>query len=399
MEKIVVKIEKLDHYGRGIGKKDVIPIFIDNALIDEIVEVEIIKKKKNYMEGKVIQYIKQSNIRVNPICPYFKQCGGCDIMHLPYSEQLKYKENKVKEILMKFANINCIQPIIGNSSSFYRNKITLQVDQQIGFYQKKSYQIVPIDHCFISNQISNQILLKVKKMNIKDITKIVIRTSSKESMVVIYADKKIDIDLSLLKEVLFCKNKEFILKGNGYIIEELLELKFAISATSFFQVNYFGMIRMYQKVLEYAKLKGNERILDLYCGTGTIGLYLSKYCGKVLGIEINPQAIKDALYNKKLNDINNIDFKVGDVSKILQDTNFEPDVIVVDPPRAGLDSNTIAKIIELNPSRLIYVSCDPVTFARDLKILNGAFKVQEITPVDMFANTYHVECVGLLERC
>lgn len=400
MEKYIVEIEKLDHFGRGIARIDGKPVFIEGVLPFEKASISITKIKKNFMIGEVLEIISKSVDRVKPICPYFGNCGGCDIMHLSYPQQLEFKENKVKEIMEKFHINTTVQPIIASEDFFYRNKITLQVKEKVGLYKRKSYEIVPIDNCFISREKINELLLCIQQLYLNNISQIVIRVSSKESMVVIYANKKVCIDLSLLEKVttviLLENKKEHILKGKGYIVEELLGLQFVISSTSFFQVNTLGMTKLYNQVLKYAELKGHEKVLDLYCGTGTIGLYLSKYCGKVLGIELNSQAIQDAIYNKNLNNIENIDFKVGDVGKLLQHTHFKPDVIIVDPPRAGLDTHTIYKIIELKPLKLIYISCDPVTLARDLNILKDTFDIQKVTPVDMFANTYHVECVGLL---
>lgn len=163
-------------------------------------------------------------------------------------------------------------------------------------------------------------------------------------------------------------------------------------------MNTYQTIKLYNKVVEYAKLSGNEKILDLYCGTGTIGLYLSHYCKEVVGIEINKDAIKDAFKNKEINNINNVDFQCGDVSTIINNIEFKPDIVIVDPPRSGLDKNTINQLIKINPKKIIYISCDPVTLARDLNLLKEKYKINEITPVDMFVNTYHVETVVLMSR-
>ena len=402
MEKLVVKIEKLDHQGRGIARINGIPVFIENALINEVVEIEITNKKKNYMEGKVVDYLETSSNRIKPKCPYFKECGGCDIMNLSYEDQLKYKEEKTKEILSKFANINNINKIISSCQFYYRNKLTLQVKKSIGLYKRKSYDLIPIEKCYITDDKINKIISLLKKINLDNIKQIVIRVSKKDSMIVFYIKDDIKINLDSFEDIstiITIKNKnQKILKGQGYIIEELLGLKFIISPTSFFQVNNLGMTNLYNQILKYLNLKGNEQVLDLYCGTGSIGLYLAKYCKNVLGIEINSEAIKDANKNKKINQIFNINFQIGDVSQILQKNNFNPDVIIVDPPRAGLDTITLDKIMKLNPEKLIYVSCDPITLARDLNILKTRFDIKEITPVDMFGNTYHVETVCVLER-
>ena len=389
MKKIVVKIEKLDHFGRGIAKVNNMPIFVENSLINEEVEILITKEKKNYMEGVVIDYIKKSPLRVESNCPYYAKCGGCDLLHLSYDEQLKYKENKVKEIIKKFSGLECVNNIVSSKQFNYRNKITLQVKNSIGYFQKKSNDIINIDNCLLVDNKINEIINKLKKIDVSDVKKIVVRVTNLESMVVFYGKINLKIDLDV--DTIIINDKVF--KGNGYIREEINDFKFIISPTSFFQVNNIGMINIYNKVLEYVD-GGN--VLDLYCGTGTIGIYVSKKANKVLGIELNKEAIKDALINKKLNNINNIDFISGDVGTILSENNFKADIVIVDPPRAGLDNKSIDNIIKIKPKKIVYVSCDPVTLARDLDILKEKYDVIEITPFDMFGNTYHVECVCLL---
>lgn len=392
MEKLEVEIINLDHFGRGIAKKNK-PIFIDNALVGEVVQIEITKDKKKYSEGRVINYIKKSPLRVASDCPYYDKCGGCDLLHLSYEEQLKYKENKVKEIIKKFCGLECINKIVPSKQYNYRNKVTLHVNKKIGYYQKKSYDIIAIANCLIADDKINDLIKKLNKIDLNTINKIIIRASSKETMLVVEGGV---IDINFFKEVdtIIVDNK--LLKGKGYIIEEISNLKFIISPNSFFQVNYLGMINIYNQVLKY--VDNNTNVLDLYCGTGTIGIYLANKVNHVLGIEINESAINDALLNKKINHLDNIEFKLGDVGTILNNNNFKADCIVVDPPRAGLDNITIKNIIKIKPPKLIYVSCDPVTLARDLKILSADYKIVEITPFDMFSNTYHVECVALLIR-
>ncbi len=390
MKKLVVKIENLDHFGRGIAKVNNMPIFVENSLIDEEVEIIVTKEKKNYMEGIVDKYIKTSPIRVVSKCPYYDNCGGCDLLHLSYEEQLKYKENKVKEIIKKFSDLECVNSIVGSKQFNYRNKITLQVNKEIGYFKKKTNDIIAIDKCLLVDDKINKIIVELKKLDISKINKIVIRVTNLESMVVFYGNitSKINLDV----DTIIVNNK--VIKGNGYIKENINGLNFIISPTSFFQVNNIGMINIYNKVLNY--IDGGN-VLDLYCGTGTIGIYVSKKANNVLGIELNKEAIKDAQINKKLNNIKNIDFISGDVGTILSRNNFKADIVIVDPPRAGLDSNSINNIIKINPNKIIYVSCDPVTLARDLNILKEYYDVLEITPFDMFSNTYHVECVCLLK--
>ena len=392
MKKLEVEIMNLDHFGRGIAKKDK-PIFIDNALVGEIVEIEITKDKKKYSEGRVINYIKKSPLRVASDCPYYDKCGGCDLLHLSYEEQLKYKENKVKEIVKKFCGLECVNKIVPSVHYNYRNKVTLHVNKKVGYYQKKSYAIIAIDSCLIADNKINNLIKKLNNIDLNTISKIMIRASNKETMLVVEGG---EIDINFFKEVdtIIVDNK--ILKGKGYIINNVNNLKFIISPNSFFQVNYLGMINIYNQVLNY--VDNNTNVLDLYCGTGTIGIYLANKVNQVLGIEINQSAISDALLNKEINHLDNIQFKLGDVGTILDNSNFKADCIVVDPPRAGLDNMAIKNIVKINPTKIIYVSCDLVTLARDLKILSNDYNVIEITPFDMFSNTYHVECVTLLTK-
>lgn len=390
MKNLEVEITNLDHFGRGIVKKEK-PIFIDNALVGEIVEIEITKDNKKYSEGRVIKYIKKSPLRVESNCPFYDKCGGCDLLHLSYQEQLKYKEIKVKEIIKKFSGLECVKEIVPTIQYNYRNKVTLHVKQKLGYYQKKSYDIINIDNCLIADERINDLIKKLNNIDLNTITKITIRVSSKESMLVIEGGK---LDITSFKEVDTIIVDNQVLKGRGYIIEEINNLKFVISPDSFFQVNRLGMINIYDQVLKY--VDNDTNVLDLYCGTGTIGIYLADKVNQVLGIEINKSAINDALMNKKINNLDNIDFKLGDVEDVLNNNSFKADCIVVDPPRAGLGNMVIKNIFKIQPQKLIYVSCDPVTLARDLNILKDKYDVVEITPFDMFSNTYHVECVCVL---
>ena len=392
MKNLEVKITNLDHFGRGIakGKK---PIFIDNALVGEIVEIEITKDRKKYSDGKVINYVKVSPLRVKSRCPYYDKCGGCNLLHLSYVEQLKYKENKVKEIIKKFSGLECVNSIIPSVQYNYRNKVTLHVKQKLGYYEKKSYDIVAVDECLIVDDRINSLIKKLNNVDLNTINKIMIRVTKNEIMLVIEGGR---LDISSFEEVNTIIVDNQILKGRGYIIEKINDLKFMISPNSFFQVNRVGMIKIYNQVLKY--VDNNTNVLDLYCGTGTIGIYLSSKAKNVLGIEINESAVKDALMNKEINNLNNIDFKLGDAGTVLDNINFKTDIIVVDPPRSGLDNLTIRNILKINPIKLIYVSCDPVTLARDLNLFKDRYNVFEITPFDMFSNTYHVECVALLQR-
>jgi len=387
----VVKIENLDHFGRGIARINGIPVFVEEALPKELVEIEIIKKKKNFMEAQTIRILEKSNHRVKPICSYFGKCGGCNIMHMDYNYQLEYKQDKVKEIMNKFHVDTKIQPIISTNPFEYRDKVTLKVNKKIGYFIKKSYDIVDIEECKIASKSINDIIKKLKDKDLSFIKEVMIRSFDKETMVQIKGNKQ--IELENISSIYYNDNK---ISGKDNIIAKLGAISYLVSPNSFFQVNLEGMEKLYNQVKKYCDLKGVEKVLDLYCGTGTIGLYLSDSCKEVLGIEINESAIKDAIKNQEYNHIKNATFICGDVKNSIQNLNFHPDVIIVDPPRAGLDRETIDNLLAWKTKKIIYVSCDPMTLGRDLQLLQEKYNIVEITPVDMFPNTYHVESVCLL---
>lgn len=395
----VVDIEKYDHQGRGIGYTDGIITFIPNALINEKVKIRITKNTKKVREAEVIGIIEKSSDRLDPNCKYFNLCGGCNMMHISYEQELEYKENKVKEIINRYTDIDIekVKKIIPNKELNYRNKATFQVKGKVGYYKEKSYDIIPIDNCLIVDNKINDILNILKQMDLSNIYQIVVRSSKNldETMVVF---KGTNIDTSILKDkvsTIILYNKEYkLMSGNGYIVDKIGEYSFIISPESFFQVNTNNAYNLYNKVFEY--VKESDNLLDLYCGTGTIGIFLSKICKKVTGVEINKYAIEDALKNKELNKIKNINFVCSDTANYYELDNF--DTVVVDPPRSGLDNKTIDYLFNLKSKKIVYVSCDPVTLARDLKLLSELYDAIEIKPVDMFSRTYHVECVVKLCR-
>lgn len=404
-----VEIDRMDHQGRGIGVIEGKTTFIPNALPGEVVEVAIINNKKKYMVGEVLKVLESSNHRIKPICPYFTRCGGCDLMHLSYHDQLIYKEDKIKDIVQKFAGINAdvVKPIIAcDTSLHYRNKVTFHSDHKIGFYEKKSREIVAIDQCKIALPRINHILAKLKILPLNHIQQMVIRTNERtdDTMVIIQAMGEIDDKLFVdsLKEdvtsiIKIMNSRITVLYGPKQIKMTLGAHTFWLSPTSFFQVNSKQCERLYEQVRQYANINHQDTVLDLYCGTGTIGIYLSKYAKHVYGIEINQAAIACAKENKKLNHITNITFQAGDVGHVIKQLNIQPDVVVVDPPRSGLDRATKEQLLKWQPRTIVYVSCDPITLARDLKELSLQYHIEAITPVDMFPQTYHVECVCVLK--
>lgn len=395
------KIESLDHYGRGITKIDGKITFIENALPNEIVEIKIDNEKKKYIEGSVLRYIEKSVERINVECPYYNYCGGCNIMHLAYKDQLKFKQNKIKNIVNKYLNEDIkINNIVGSDTiTNYRNKVTFQVKEKIGFYKNKTYDIIDIDNCIISNKLINNSIEYLKKLDLKYISKITCRTGSNELMIIIETNNS-HLDITPIKEIAHCIylkiNNEYIhIFGNKNIYEKLENYRYIISPDSFFQVNINTCLKLYNKVKDY--VGKNKNIIDLYCGTGSIGIFVNKN-NNVIGIEINESAIIDAKENKKINNLDNINFINGDSGKKLKDLNFNPDIIIVDPPRSGLNKETINSVLKFNSNEIVYVSCDPMTLTRDLKILNKYYNIKEITPFDMFPNTYHVECLVYLIR-
>lgn len=406
--KVIVKILKMDHQGRGISKLGEKTVFVNKALPNEVVDIKIEKENKKIMEADVVRLIEKSPKRIEPVCPYYSLCGGCDLMHINYLDELLYKENKIRQIIDKFTTLplNIIKPIVGNTNENYRNKVTFHVNGKIGFYKEKSFNIIEIDNCYIADFKINKILKKIKTINLNNIYEIVIRTSKylEDNMVILKVNNFIDENKIIndlkadVDTIIIYQNKEYkTIYGKGFINDKIGDYIFKISPDSFFQVNTKGAKILYDKVLEYLNPSINDKVLDLYCGTGTIGIYISKYVHSVKGVEINKYAVMDANYNKNKNSVNNISFECLDASKI-DKIKDKFDSVIVDPPRSGLDKKTINYLINLKPKKIVYVSCDPITLARDLELIKNYYNVLEITPVDMFSNTYHVESVVLLTK-
>lgn len=392
-------IEKLDNKGRGICFVNNKITFVENALPGEDVEIEIISEKKKYNEAKVLKYNKISNDRACINCKYYGICGGCDLLHMDEEKELEFKLKKVSDILKKFGGIDTkITEIISPNTYNYRNKATFQVDNKLGFFKKRTNDLIEVDNCLLVDNRINELIKKIKEFDLINIEQIIIRVSRNEIMIIIKCIGKIDdrfIELNVDSIVLNKKGIYKTIKGPGYIIEELGDYKFIVQPDSFFQVNSKAAKLLYDKVLEFADLKGNEKVLDLYCGTGTIGSYISKYVDSVVGVEVNKYAVEDAIKNKKLNHIRNIDFICSDANSI-DLSGF--DLVIVDPPRSGLDNKTINYLLNINPKKIVYVSCDPVTLARDLKILMDKYTIRDVSLVNMFPRTEHVETVVKLEK-
>ncbi len=399
-----VEILKLDHSGRGIGKLNNKTIFIPNTLPDEIVTIKNKVEKKKFIEAEVDEWIKTSEKRIKPVCPYYGICGGCDLMHMDYPQQLQYKKGKICDILTRFSNFSTdlVKKIISDEDVFYRNKVVFHINEACGLYKKKSYDIIPVENCYLVHEEINNLLEKLRIMDLSNVKEIMVRHSNrtKEMMVVFYLtnSKKIDTTSlnSFVTSIYTAYNDKYTkVFGKDYMRENLLGLTFDISPSAFFQVNTVMCEKLYEQVKTYLKPTKEDYLLDLYCGTGTIGLTLADTVKKVLGVEINPDSIKDANRNKEKNEIRNAEFYASKVSDMIED--LQGSLVVVDPPRAGLDSKTINELKSIKPKRLVYVSCDPMTLVRDLKELSETFEVKEITLFDMFPETSHVESVCLLE--
>ena len=393
MEEVLVKCERLDHFGRGLGYVSGKIIFVPDLLPNEEALVKIVLDKKKYMVGEVVQLIKKSGNRIIPKCGYDK-CG-CALKSLNYFKTLEFKKEKVTDILKRYGEIEgVVKEIIPSGNIYaYRNKITLKVkDGKIGYFKNGTNDLIEISRCEIASEKSNEIINILKGSDLSEVREVIIKDFG-EIMLIIKGDMDIEVLKPLVSSIYINDN---LVYGKENIIANLDDFQFYVSKDSFFQVNMDVALKLYNKVLEYLDNSSGKSVLDLYCGTGTISLFLSKHFDKVIGIEINEEAVKCAFLNKDLNNISNVRFICGDVSKEIH--HLKADNIVVDPPRSGLTNEGINDILKINPERLVYVSCDPMTLARDLKLLGAKYEVKEVTLFDMFPWTYHVESVCLLVR-
>lgn len=395
-----VKIEKLDHFGRGICYIDGKICFVEDTLPGEEVKVKITLEKKKYMLGKVKDFYSVSSDRVDDVCPYKDKCGGCDLSHLSYKMENEYKCLKVKEILKKYADVDevLVEDVSFGDEYNYRNKITLHGDHNIiGYYKKNSNDIVPINKCLLVDEKINHIINVINMMSSDNEYKdIVIRVSNDGEEVLISITGKIK-GYEVLEDL--CDSliiNDEVVKGERCIMSFIGEKKFIISDKGFFQVNKTLTERLYNEVLNIVKEVKPKKVLDLYCGCGTIGIYISDYVDEVVGVEVFKESIENAKKNKKLNNCHNIRFICDKVENVIDNIKDNTDLVIVDPPRGGLDKTSIDVLLGMNVNNLVYVSCDPVTLARDIKLLKEKYDVVSIKPFNMFSKTYHVECVCLL---
>lgn len=444
-ETITLKFEDLTHEGSGVGKVNGYPLFVPNALPGEEATIKVVKANKNFGFGKVLELMKESPDRVAPLCDVF--CNGCGLQHMSYRLQLEMKQNQVQRVMKKVAHLEHVpvHSIIGMDEPIhYRNKVQIPVGEKngrliTGFYQKRSHRIMEnTETCVTHNNVINDVVKSVRDIadrlgipaydeeNHRGVLRhIVVRTgqATNEIMVVLVTrTEKVPEQDTIVEELttaypaiksvmqnvndertnVILGKKTKLLWGEKYIYDRIGDLTFAISAKSFYQVNPVQTKTLYDKALEYAQISPKDIVIDAYCGIGTISLFLAERARKVYGIEVVPGAIDDAKDNARINGITNSEFYVGEAEKVMpwwKMQGLDPDVIVVDPPRKGCDEELLKAMIDMQPKRIVYVSCNPSTLARDLRILeDGGFATKEVQPVDMFPQTEHVECVSWLER-
>ena len=440
-----VKIIDNGYEGEGIAKIDNFTIFIKGAIKDEICKIVITKVNKSFAFGKLLEIVESSKERVESDCTTYKRCGGCSLRHIKYEETLKIKQDMVQNLVDKnLSNKIKVNNVIGMENPYYyRNKLQYPVGKNkdgvpvMGVFANRTHEIIPVEECLIQNReaekLAKEVFDFVKKNDISIynentgkgairhiIVKIGIKTN--ELMcIVVTNEEDIKFEKDLVKDIVdknpnvktVIKNinskntnvilgdKNIVLYGDGYIYDKLGEYTFKISTRSFYQTNPIQTEKLYNKAIEYAKLTKDDILCDLYCGIGTIGIFASNKVKKVYGIEIVEEAVKAAKENAKINNVDNIEFIAGDTKKafkeLIDDKKIKPTAIIVDPPRRGLDEETINKILEIEVKKLVYISCNPATMTRDIEMLQDKYVVNEIQPVDMFPFTSHVECCSLLE--
>ena len=395
-----VEVIKFDNSGRGIGYLNDKIIFIPKTVPGDIVDVEIVLEKKNYLEGRLVDVITPSKLRQKPICPYFNECGGCDLMHISLSESLEYKLNKVNDILKRNKIDYEVIKIIKSQCPYnYRDKVTLKiVDGKIGFFQTDTHKLVEINYCYLCKEAINNVIKDIHTLNIKNGEVIIRCNYNDELLLSLNTLDKIDNIETLINEhkiVGIVKNDKCIY-GEDYFIDKINEYLFKVSYNSFFQVNPYICSELFKLIEKYTDKSNN--VLDLYCGVGTLSIVASMNAKNVLGVEINSNAIIDANLNKTLNKRNNVDFICEDTKNILNKITSDFDTIILDPPRSGVVQKVLNKIIEVNPDKIIYVSCDPNTLARDLKLLEEKYIISNFKLLDMFPETEHNESIVVLEK-
>ncbi|MDD2504809.1 MAG: class I SAM-dependent RNA methyltransferase [Bacilli bacterium] len=388
-------INNLNYEGKGISKHNDKVIFISNALPEEEVELKIIETNKRYDIGEVIKYNSFSSDRVETKCPYYNECGGCNISHMNYDAQLNYKQNKLIDILKRYSDLTVTPNVIkSNNDFYYRNKITLKVINGLfGYYKSKSHKLLEIKECMIASKSINKILEQKDLLYIKN-GELIIRSNYKdEILIIINTSEEIDIKIKELLDVSnivgIIVNGE-IIYGLDFFYEKRGDYTFKVDYKSFFQVNNYIL----DAISEILNKNEYKTVVDLYCGVGVLGSFIN--FNKLYGIEVS-DSLKDAKYNSKMNDMINTKYIQGDSSRI-KDIEEEIDLLIIDPPRKGIDNKTLENILEKNPNNIIYMSCDPMSLARDLNKLKNVYDIKESYVLDMFPQTHHVETVVLMSK-
>ena len=389
-----VHIDRMDHFGNGIGNINGKIIFVKGALTGETVDVTITKDKKSFMEGTINTIIYKSSKRVEPFCKYFGVCGGCSLCHLNYENTLEYKKERVKNILSKF-DIPKINVIRNENDLYYRNKIELKiVDGKLGFYEKSTHNLIEIKDCKVTKKSINKSFEFVKNMKLEN-ANVTIRANYNDEVLIIIDSKEKPVILNPedYKIVGIVLNDKCIY-GQDNFMEKINNLFFTVSYNSFFQVNNYINLELFNLIKE--NIVG-KTVLDLYSGVGTLSIVASKEVDKVYSIEVTQNAVKNALINAKINKCDNINFILGKVEDKIGFINDKIDTIIVDPARSGLDKKTIEVINNICPQRIIYVSCDTQSLANNLVDLAN-YEIKKFYILDMFSYTYHIECFCILDR-
>ena len=453
-----VSIIDIAEEGKGVGKADDFVLFVDGAVPGDVVDVNVYRSKKNFGEGRITELKQPSAYRTTAFCEHFGTCGGCKWQHMTYEAQLKFKQKSVEDALTRIAKIDIegILPIVPSpADKYYRNKLEYTFSNKrwltdgenrgeeelnmdaLGFHIPGRFdKILDINHCYLQAEPSNTLRNSIRDFVIQQgfsfydlkahtgaLRNLIVRTSSTGEVMVIvvfaYADEDevnklmrfIDEGFPEITSLLYIINQKkndtifdqevLVYKGPGYIYEEMNGIQFRIGPKSFYQTNSIQALHLYEIAKGFADFKGGELVYDLYTGAGTIANFIAGEVGEVIGIEYVPSAIEDAKINSEINDITNTKFFAGDMKDILAadfvTLHGKPDVIITDPPRAGMHPDVVNRLIEIEAKKIVYVSCNAATQARDLLVLKNKYKVAKIQPVDMFPHTQHVENVVLLE--
>jgi 23S rRNA (uracil1939-C5)-methyltransferase len=455
-----VTISDIGAEGKSLAKIDDLIVFTTQAIPGDIVDLQIVKKRRRYQEARVVKIHQYSTLRTKPFCSHFGTCGGCKWQNLIYNEQLRYKQKQVEDQLQRIGKITIPEffPILGTDhTTYYRNKLEytfsnsrwlteaelhsdLKIENKnaLGFHIPGLFdKVLQINHCWLQPEPSNKIRNFIYQFAIEndltffDIKKqagflrtLILRTTSTGEVMVIvsfYFDNpelrtlllnSLKNEFPEITSLMYVVNQKgndtitdqavILFSGHSYIREEMEGLIFKIGPKSFYQTNSGQAYELYKIVREFASLAGNETVYDLYTGTGTIANFIARHCGKVIGIEYIPEAIDDARINSEINQIDNTLFFAGDIKNLLNSEfigeHGKPDVIITDPPRSGMHEDVVKAIIEAAPDRIVYVSCNPATQARDLSLMTEHYRVEKAQPVDMFPHTHHVENVVLLKK-